>query len=70
MTDTLIMLGAGFFGGMLNAVAGGGTFITFPALVASGVPVVMANATSTVAALPGYLAAAIAFRRDIARIRP
>ena len=70
MSDTLIMLSAGFFGGMLNAVAGGGTFITFPALVASGVPVVMANATSTVAALPGYLAAAIAFRRDIARIRP
>ena len=48
MSDTLIMLSAGFFGGMLNAVAGGGTFITFPALVASGVPVVMANATSTV----------------------
>lgn len=68
MTDTLMMLVAGFFGGMLNAVAGGGTFITFPALVASGVPVVVANATSTVAALPGYLAAAIAFRRDIARI--
>ena len=70
MTDTLMMLAAGFFGGMLNAVAGGGTFITFPALVASGVPVVMANATSTVAALPGYLAAAIAFRRDIAQIDP
>lgn len=70
MTDTLMMLAAGFFGGMLNAVAGGGTFITFPALVASGVPVVMANATSTVAALPGYLAAAIAFRRDIAEIQP
>lgn len=68
MSDTLIMLSAGFFGGMLNAVAGGGTFITFPALVASGVPVVMANATSTVAALPGYLAAAIGFRHDIAKI--
>ena len=38
MTDTLMMLADGFFGGMLNAVAGGGTFITFPALVASGVP--------------------------------
>ncbi|MFO1138797.1 MAG: sulfite exporter TauE/SafE family protein [Paracoccus sp. (in: a-proteobacteria)] len=68
MTDTLTMLAAGFIGGMLNAVAGGGTFITFPALVASGVPVVSANATSTVAALPGYLAAAIGFRHDIARI--
>ncbi|KGJ06464.1 hypothetical protein SAMN04487972_10190 [Paracoccus halophilus] len=68
MTDSLLMLIAGFFGGMLNAVAGGGTFITFPALVASGVPVVTANATSTVAALPGYLAAAIGFRRDIGQI--
>ena len=53
---------------MLNAVAGGGTFITFPALVFTGVPVVAANATTTVAALPGYLAAAVGFRRDIARI--
>ncbi len=68
MTDTLLMLCAGFFGGMLNAVAGGGTFITFPALVASGVPVVAANATSTVAALPGYLSAALGFRHEIAQI--
>ncbi|WP_347267943.1 sulfite exporter TauE/SafE family protein [Paracoccus sp. (in: a-proteobacteria)] len=68
MHDLLLMLLAGFIGGMLNAVAGGGTFITFPALVASGVPVVMANATSTVAALPGYLAAAVGFRHEIARL--
>ena len=70
MADLILILVAGFLGGLLNAIAGGGTFITFPALVASGVPVVMANATSTVAALPGYLAAAIAFRRDIAQIDP
>ncbi|RDW12765.1 sulfite exporter TauE/SafE family protein [Paracoccus thiocyanatus] len=68
MTDTLLMLAAGFLGGMLNAVAGGGTFITFPALVASGVPVVSANATSTVAALPGYLASVLGFRHEIAQI--
>lgn len=68
MTDFLLLLVAGFLGGMLNAVAGGGTFITFPALVFTGVPVVAANATTTVAALPGYLAAAIGFRRDIGRI--
>ncbi|MBD9526889.1 sulfite exporter TauE/SafE family protein [Paracoccus sp. PAR01] len=68
MTDSLLILAAGFLGGMLNAVAGGGTFITFPALVASGVPVVMANATSTVAALPGYLSSAIGFRHEIAQI--
>lgn len=68
MTDLLILFVAGLLGGVLNAVAGGGTFITFPALVLTGVPPVMANATSTVAALPGYLAAAIGFRRDIAAI--
>lgn len=67
MTDHLLLLVAGFLGGMLNAVAGGGTFITFPALVFTGVPVVAANATSTVAALPGYLSAALGFRDEIAR---
>ena len=50
MSTFLLLLVAGFFGGMLNAVAGGGTFITFPALVFTGVPVVAANATTTVAA--------------------
>lgn len=68
MTDFLLLLVAGFLGGMLNAVAGGGTFIVFPALVFTGVPLVTANATSTVAALPGYLAAAVGFRHEIARI--
>lgn len=66
MTDFLLLLIAGVLGGVLNAVAGGGTFITFPALVFVGVPVVSANATSTVAALPGYLSAALGFRREIA----
>lgn len=64
----LTMVGAGFVGGMLNAVAGGGTFITFPALVFVGLPPVTANASTTVAALPGYLASAIGFRRDLARV--
>ncbi|PAU98997.1 sulfite exporter TauE/SafE family protein [Paracoccus salipaludis] len=68
MTDYLLLLVSGFLGGMLNAVAGGGTFITFPALVFTGVPVVAANATTTVAALPGYLAAALGFRDEITRI--
>ncbi len=68
MTEFLLLLAAGVLGGMLNAVAGGGTFITFPALVFVGVPVVSANATSTVAALPGYLSATLGFRREIARL--
>ncbi|AUH34866.1 sulfite exporter TauE/SafE family protein [Paracoccus tegillarcae] len=65
MSDFLILFIAGLIGGVMNAVAGGGTFITFPALVFAGIPPVAANATATVAALPGYLAAAISFRREV-----
>lgn len=68
MLDAALLFAAGLVGGMLNAVAGGGTFITFPALVFTGIPPVVANATATVAALPGYLSSAIAFRHDIRRI--
>ena len=68
MSELLLLFLAGLIGGVMNAVAGGGTFITFPALVFTGIPPVAANATATVAALPGYLAAAISFRRDIVRI--
>jgi len=48
----------------MNAVAGGGTFVTFPSLVFAGVPSVAANATSTVALFPGSFASAWAYRRD------
>ena len=65
MADLILILVAGFLGGLLNAIAGGGTFITFPALVFIGIPEIAANATSTVAAMPGYLSAAIGFRKDI-----
>jgi uncharacterized membrane protein YfcA len=51
---------------MLNTVAGGGTFLTFPALVYTGVPPVTANATSAVAVFPGYLGGALGFRQEIA----
>lgn len=56
---------AGFVAGGLNAVAGGGTFLTFPALVLAGMPPISANATSAVGVLPGYLSSAAGFRRDI-----
>ncbi len=68
MSEFLLLFIAGFLGGMLNAVAGGGTFITFPTMVFTGIPPVAANASSTLAALPGYLAAAIGFRREIGAI--
>lgn len=65
MTEYLLLAAAAFLAGMLNTVAGGGTFLTFPALVYTGVPVVTANATSAVAVFPGYLAGAVGFRREI-----
>lgn len=63
--DWIIIALAGFFAGILNAVAGGGSFITLPALMLVGVPSVVANATGTAALLPGYIASAWRFRRDI-----
>lgn len=56
---------AGFFGGMLNEVAGGGSFVTLPALIFIGVSPVSANTTGTAALLPGYIASAWRFRHDI-----
>jgi len=52
--------------GMANALAGGGTLISFPALVALGVPEVVANITNTVALCPGYVGGALAQRKDLA----
>ena len=51
--------------GLVNALAGGGTLITFPALIALGVPPVVANVTNTVALSPGYLGGVLAQRRDL-----
>ena len=64
MFDTSLLLMAAFVAGALNSVAGGGSFLTLPALVFVGVPPVVANATGTVALLPGYAAGAWGFRED------
>ena len=57
---------AGFLAGIMNAVAGGGTFLTFPALVFTGIPSVAANQTSTVAVFPGQVASFWAYRNILA----
>lgn len=56
---------AGFLCGALNAVAGGGTFVTLPVLIWIGIPPVVANATATTMAVPGYFASVWAYRHDI-----
>jgi len=56
---------AGFLGGMLNSIAGGGSFITFPALLFVGVPPISANATNTFASCSGYISGAYGFRKEL-----
>ncbi len=63
-----LLLGAAFVAGMVNAIAGGGTLLTFPSLLTVLSPVA-ANATSTVALLPGSLAAAWGYRTELERCR-
>ena len=52
-------------GGAVNALAGGGTLITFPMLMAVGLPAIAANVTNTVALCPGYLGATLAQLNDL-----
>jgi uncharacterized protein len=61
----LLPLAAGALGGAMNALAGGGTFATLPALIALGLPSTVANATSNVALLPGAGASAWEFRDEL-----
>lgn len=69
MTDNLLLLaGAGLLAGAMNALAGGGSFVTLPALIAAGVPSVAANASSTVALYPGGLASAWVYRQGLAEV--
>ena len=56
-------------GGAINSVAGGGSFVAFPALLFAGVPAVPANATNTIALWPGSLASAVAYRRELRDVR-
>jgi hypothetical protein len=63
----LLLVVAAFGAGAMNAIAGGGSLLTFPALVFAGVPSVIANATSTVALFPGAFASAWGYRKDFVR---
>lgn len=60
-----ILFSTALLGGALNSVAGGGSFLTFPSLIFTGVSPINANATSTVALWPGTLASTGAYRREL-----
>jgi uncharacterized membrane protein YfcA len=61
----VLLVASGFVAGIVNAVAGGGTFFTVAAMVFAGVPTLDANATSSVALTPGNFASALGYREDI-----
>lgn len=66
MLEALFLLLTGLIGGALNSLAGGGSFIVFPALLVVGVPPVIANASNTYAAMPGYISGAVGYWHAIA----
>src|SRR5436190_21673607 len=65
MISNIFLIAAALAAGLMNSVAGGGSFLTFPALVFTGVPSIVANASSTVALFPGLFASAWALRKDL-----
>ncbi len=65
VAEMVLIAVAGFLAGGVNAVAGGGSLISFPALVAAGLPTLDANVTNTTAVWPGYLGSAAAYRSEL-----
>jgi hypothetical protein len=65
MGSYILIIIAALAAGLINSVAGGGMFLTFPALVFTGVPSIVANASSTTALIPGILASSWAYRGDL-----
>ena len=64
--DALLVAVAAFGCGIVNSIAGGGSLLLFPALVATGMGSLAANVTNSVATLPGYVGGAIGFRSELA----
>jgi uncharacterized membrane protein YfcA len=65
LLDVLLLLAAGLTAGGVNALAGGGSLITFPTLIAVGLPAVSANVTNSLAVAPGYVASVYGSRSDL-----
>ena len=67
--QVLILAAAAFGAGVMNAMAGGGTILTYPSLIFLGIPAIAANATSTVALLPASVASLLGFRDEVRQNR-
>jgi uncharacterized membrane protein YfcA len=70
MNSFVMVASAGLMAGAMNALAGGGSFVSLPALIAAGVPSVLANTSSTVALFPGGLTSAWAYRDGVGPVGP
>ena len=68
-SETLLLFIAGLFGGVMNALAGGGSGVTFAALIFTGMPPIIANATNTFAATLGYITGAFGYRKHVYQVR-
>jgi uncharacterized membrane protein YfcA len=64
-TDALVLVLAGLAAGGINAVAGGGSLVSFPTLIALGLPPLTANVTNSVAVWPGYVGTSWGYRREL-----
>ena len=67
-TDVALLIAAGLAAGIVNGFAGGGSLITFPALIATGLSPVSANVTNSLSVVPGYAASAYGTRKDLAEL--
>lgn len=70
IAQVTVLAAAGFLAGAVNGVAGGGSLISFPALMAMGYSPVAANVTSALAALPGYLGGLAGYRDELPAVAP
>ena len=68
MISLLLLCAAGLLAGTMNALAGGGSFVSLPAMIAAGVPSVPANASNTVALYPGQLASVLIYRDGLGEV--
>ncbi len=65
--SALLLFLAGLISGIINAIAGGGTFLTFGAMTFAGLPPIAANATSSIVQFPGYITSALAYKETVLR---
>ena len=66
LAHVVLLVVAGLAAGVVNAIAGGGSLITFPSLIAVGLPSVAANVTNSIAVFPGYVSSVVGSRADLA----